>query len=47
MPTETRGRDFDRMIAAQAISTGLVLVTNNTTDFSNIPGLMLENWTAA
>jgi tRNA(fMet)-specific endonuclease VapC len=43
----TRGRDFDRMIAAHAISTGLVLVTNNTADFSDIPGLVLENWAAA
>lgn len=43
----TRGRDFDRMIAAHAISTGLVLVTNNTADFSDIPGLVLENWVTA
>ncbi len=43
----TRGRDFDRMIAAHAISIGLVLVTNNTADFSDIPGLALENWAAA
>jgi tRNA(fMet)-specific endonuclease VapC len=43
----TRGRDFDRMIAAHAISTGLVLVTNNTADFSDIPGLVLENWAGA
>jgi len=40
----TRGRDYDRMIAAHAISSGLVLVTNNTTDFSEIPGLQLANW---
>ena len=43
----TRGRDLDRMIAAHAISTGLVLVTNNTADFSDIPGLVLENWAGA
>jgi tRNA(fMet)-specific endonuclease VapC len=43
----TMGRDFDRMIAAHAISTGLVLVTNNTADFSDIPGLVLENWAGA
>ena len=43
----TRGRDFDRMIAAHAISTGLILVTNNTADFSDIPGLVLENWAGA
>jgi tRNA(fMet)-specific endonuclease VapC len=40
----TRGRDYDRMIAGHAISSGSVLVTNNTADFSDIPGLLLENW---
>jgi tRNA(fMet)-specific endonuclease VapC len=40
----TRGRDFDRMIAAHAMSIGAVLVTDNTEDFSDIPALMLENW---
>jgi tRNA(fMet)-specific endonuclease VapC len=39
-----RGRDFDRMIAAHAISTSSILVTNNETDFRDIPGLKLENW---
>jgi tRNA(fMet)-specific endonuclease VapC len=41
-----KGRDFDRMIAAHAISTGSVLVTNNIADFRDIPGLILENWAA-
>jgi len=40
-----RGRDYDRMIAAHAISTGSVLVTNNEADFRDIPGLSIENWT--
>jgi tRNA(fMet)-specific endonuclease VapC len=39
-----KGRDFDRMIAAHAISSGSVLVTDNVTDFRDIPGLTLENW---
>lgn len=40
-----KGRDFDRMIAAHAISTGSILVTDNEADFRDIPGLSLENWT--
>jgi tRNA(fMet)-specific endonuclease VapC len=39
-----RGRDYDRMIAAHAISTGSILVTNNIDDFRDISGLSLENW---
>ena len=39
-----RGRDYDRMIAAHAISSRSILVTNNLTDFSDIPGLSMENW---
>ena len=39
-----RGRDYDRMIAAHAISSGSVLVTNNEDDFRDIPGLSMENW---
>ena len=39
-----KGRDFDRMIGAHAISTGSILVTDNEADFRDIPGLSLENW---
>jgi tRNA(fMet)-specific endonuclease VapC len=39
-----KGRDYDRMIAAHAISTSSVLVTNNAVDFRDIPGLAVENW---
>ena len=36
---------FDSLIAAHAISLGLVLVTNNERDFAGIPSLRVENWT--
>ena len=39
-----RRRDYDRMIAAHAISSHSILVTNNLADFSDIPGLSTENW---
>lgn len=39
-----KGRDYDRMIAAHAISSGRVLVTNNEADFRSIPGLSIDNW---
>jgi len=39
-----KGRDFDRMIAAHALATGSVLVTDNVADFAGIPGLSIENW---
>jgi tRNA(fMet)-specific endonuclease VapC len=42
-----RARDFDRMIAAHAISTRSILVTNNAADFEDIPNLSLENWATA
>lgn len=42
-----RNRDtMDRLIAAHAVSTGLVLVTNNEADFKDYPGLVVENWTS-
>jgi tRNA(fMet)-specific endonuclease VapC len=40
----SRGRDYDRMIAAHAISSGCILVTNNESDFRDISGLPIENW---
>jgi tRNA(fMet)-specific endonuclease VapC len=41
-----RGRDYDRLIGAHAISTESVLVTDNVADFRDIPGLTMENWMA-
>ena len=35
---------YDLMIAAQALSLGLVLVTNNEQEFQRIPDLFVENW---
>jgi tRNA(fMet)-specific endonuclease VapC len=39
-----RVRDFDRMIAAHALATNSILVTNNAADFRDIPELAIENW---
>jgi tRNA(fMet)-specific endonuclease VapC len=35
---------FDRLIAAHALSHGLIVVTKNEKDFVEIPGLRVENW---
>ena len=39
-----KAHDFDHMIAAHAISTRSILVTNNVGDFLGIAGLALEDW---
>ncbi len=36
----------DTLIAAQAVLRKLTLVTNNQREFSRIPGLRVENWSA-
>ena len=36
---------FDRLIAAHALSLGLIVVTSNEKDFADVPGLAVENWT--
>lgn len=36
--------DNDLWIAAHALSEGLVLVTNNVSEFKRVKGLKLENW---
>lgn len=43
LPFKRRG--FDRLIAAHALSCGLTIVTANTADFADIPGLSVEDWT--
>ena len=37
--------NFDRLIAAQAVQRGLTVITRNTRDFADVPGLRVENWT--
>jgi tRNA(fMet)-specific endonuclease VapC len=34
----------DLLIAAQARSLGLIVVTNNAEEFRRVPGLIVENW---
>lgn len=38
---------FDRLLAAHALSLGAIVITNNGTDFADVPGLQVENWTVA
>lgn len=38
---------FDRLLAAHALSLGVTIITNNEADFSDVPGLTVENWTLA
>lgn len=35
---------YDMMIAGHARSRGLILVTNNASEFARAPGLRVENW---
>jgi pilT protein domain protein len=37
--------DMDMLIAANVLSRGCTLVTNNEKDFKNISGPKIENWT--
>jgi len=37
---------LDTLIAAHALSLGATLVTNNTREFSRVPGLKVKNWAA-
>ncbi len=47
MALEREGRPigpYDLLIAGQALSHGLILVTNNVTEFQRVAGLTLESW---
>jgi tRNA(fMet)-specific endonuclease VapC len=35
---------FDRLIAAHARALGLIFITNNERDFTDVAGLKIENW---
>jgi tRNA(fMet)-specific endonuclease VapC len=35
---------YDVLLAGQALARSLVVVTDNTREFSRVPGLILENW---
>jgi tRNA(fMet)-specific endonuclease VapC len=35
---------LDMLIAAQALTEELTLVTNNEREFRRVPGLLIENW---
>ena len=37
---------LDTLIAAHALGLGVTLVTNNVREFSRVPGLEIEDWTA-
>jgi tRNA(fMet)-specific endonuclease VapC len=34
----------DVLIAAIAVANGITLVTHNTSEFSRVPGLLIEDW---
>ncbi len=38
---------FDRLLAAHALSIGAIVITNNESDFADVPGLKVENWARA
>ena len=38
---------LDTMIAAHALSQQAILITNNTREFAQVPGLHVENWVPA
>jgi tRNA(fMet)-specific endonuclease VapC len=39
-----RRASYDHLIAAHALSHGLILVTHNEKHFADVPGLVVENW---
>ena len=44
---KSRGQEigsYDNLIAAHARRLGLTVITNNTKEFSRVPGLLIEDW---
>lgn len=41
-----RRASYDRLIAAHALSQGLIVVTDNVAHFADVPYLKVENWTS-
>ncbi len=37
--------NFDRLIAAHALSLGMTVISSNVKHFADVPGLRVENWT--
>jgi tRNA(fMet)-specific endonuclease VapC len=37
--------NFDRLISAHALSLDLTVISRNTKDFADVPGLRVEDWT--
>lgn len=37
---------YDQMLAGHARALGLIVVTNNVSEFSRVPGIRVENWVA-
>jgi tRNA(fMet)-specific endonuclease VapC len=37
--------DFDLLIAASAVTNGLIMVTNNLNHFNRVDGIVIEDWT--
>ncbi len=35
---------YDALIAGQALSRSMILVTHNTSEFGRVPGLQMEDW---
>ena len=41
---DRRRHAIDRLLAAHALAANLILVTNNAADFTDYPGVVVENW---